>query len=160
MGQRRFGQQVIERLSGKRVHPNFAVPGGVNAPLSARDRDEIGKEIDAQLGVAMEGLGILADWVEKNRDLAMRFASFPSGYMGLVDEKGGLSLYDGPIRVCDPEGKRIDQFKAEDYLLHVTEHVEPWSFLKFPYYRKLGWPQGAYRVGPLGRLNVVELLST
>jgi NAD-reducing hydrogenase large subunit len=160
VGQRRFGQQIIERLGGKRVHPNFAVPGGVNTPLSARDRDEIAAEIEAQLGVAMEGVGLLADWVEKNRDTAMRFASFSSSYMGLVDEKGGLSLYDGQIRICDPEGKRIDQFKAEDYLLHVAEHVEPWSFLKFPYYRKLGWPQGAYRVGPLGRLNVVDRIGT
>jgi NAD-reducing hydrogenase large subunit len=160
VGQRRFGQQIIERLGGKRVHPNFAVPGGVNAPLSPRDRDEIAGEIEAQLGVAMEGLGLLADWVEKNRDTALRFASFPSSYMGLVDEKGALSLYDGQIRICDPEGKRLDQFKAEDYLLHVAEHVEPWSFLKFPYYRKLGWPQGAYRVGPLGRLNVINRIGT
>jgi len=160
VGQRRFGQQIIERLGGKRVHPNFAVPGGVNAPLSPRDRDEIAAEIEAQLGVAMEGVGILVDWVEKNRDTALRFASFASSYMGLVDDKGGLSLYDGQIRICDPEGKRLDQFKPEDYLLHVAEHVEPWSFLKFPYYRKLGWPQGAYRVGPLGRLNVIDRIGT
>ncbi len=160
VGQRRFGQQIIERLGGKRVHPNCAVPGGVNAPLSVRDRDEIGKEIDAQLGVAMEGVGLLAEWVEKNRDVALRFASFPSNYMGLVDAKGALALYDGQIRICGPDGKRIDQFTAGDYLLHMAEHVEPWSFLKFPYYRKQGYPQGAYRVGPLGRLNIVEQIGT
>ncbi len=160
VGQRRFGQQVIERLGGKRVHPNFAVPGGVNSPLTARDRDEIGKEIDAQLGVAMEGLGLLAEWVGKNRDLALNFATFPSHYMGLVDAKGGLALYDGQIRICGPDGKRIDQFTAGDYLLHMAEHVEPWTFLKFPYYRKQGFPQGTYRVGPLGRLNVVERIGT
>jgi NAD-reducing hydrogenase large subunit len=160
VGQRRFGQRIIERLGGKRVHPNFAVPGGVNAPLSARDRDEILAEIDTQIGTAQEGLDILAVWVQKNLDTAQRFASFPSSYMGLVDEKGDLTLYDGQIRICDPNGKRIDQFKAEDYLLYVAEHVEPWSFLKFPYYRKLEWPQGAYRVGPLGRLNVIDSIST
>lgn len=142
------------------MHPNFAVPGGVNTPLRARHRDAIAAELESQLGVAMEGLGLLADWVEKNRDLALSFASFPSNYMGLVDEKGGLSLYDGQIRVCGPGGERLDQFKPEDYLLHVAEHVEPWSFLKFPYYRKQGWPQGAYRVGPLGRLNVVDRVGT
>jgi NAD-reducing hydrogenase large subunit len=160
VAQRRFGQQIIARLGGKRVHPNFAVPGGVNAPLSARARDEIAGEIASQIEIALEGVGILADWVGKNQDTARTFASFPSSYMGLVDEKGGLSLYDGRIRICDPEGQCIEQFKAEDYLLHVAEHVESWSFLKFPYYRKLGWPQGAYRVGPLGRLNVIDHIGT
>lgn len=160
VGQRRFGQRIIERLGGKRVHPNFAVPGGVNAPLSLRDRDEIAAEIEPQIGIAMEGLNLLADWVEKNRDLALSFATFPSNYLGLVDDQGGLSLYDGQIRLCGPNGERIDQFKAEDYLLHVAEHVESWSFLKFPYYRPQGWPRGAYRVGPLGRLNVVDRIRT
>jgi NAD-reducing hydrogenase large subunit len=160
VGLRRFGQQIIERLGGKRVHPNFAVPGGVNTPLSAKDRDAIAAEIETQLGVAMEGVGILTGWIEKNHELALSFASFPSNYMGLVDAKGGLSLYDGQIRVCGPNGERIDQFKPEDYLLHMAEHVEPWSFLKFPYYRKQGWPAGAYRVGPLGRLNIVDRIGT
>lgn len=160
VGLRRFGQQIIERLGGKRVHPNFAVPGGVNTPLGSKDRDAIAAEIEAQIGTAMEGVGILSRWVEKNHALALSFASFPSNYMGMVDAKGGLSLYDGQIRLCGPNGERIDQFKAEDYLLHVGEHVEPWSFLKFPFYRKQGWPQGAYRVGPLGRLNVVDRIGT
>nr|MCU0564571.1 Ni/Fe hydrogenase subunit alpha [Desulfobacterales bacterium] len=160
VGQRRYGQQIIERLGGKRVHPNFAVPGGVNAPLGARDREEIAAGVDPQIGVAMEGVRLLAGWVEKHRDLAMSFASFPSSYMGLVDEKGGLALYDGQIRLCGADGRRIDQFSAQDYLLYMAEHVEPWSFLKFPYYRTQGWPQGAYRVGPLGRLNVVDHIGT
>jgi NAD-reducing hydrogenase large subunit len=160
VGLRRFGQQIIERLGGKRVHPNFAVPGGVNTPLGAKDREAIVAELETQLGVAREGLGLLADWMEANRDLARQFASFPSYYMGMVDAQGRLALYDGQIRICDPEGKRIDQFQPADYLDSIAEHVEPWSFLKFPYGRKLGWPGGAYRVGPLARLNVVDALGT
>jgi len=160
VGLRRFGQQIIERLGGKRVHPNFAVPGGVNAPLSPRDRDAIAAELENQIGVAQEGIGLLAGWLENNRDLAAGFAAFPSSYMGMVDAKGGLALYDGQIRICDSEGRRIEQFRAADYLVYVAEHVEPWSFLKFPYYRKLGWPSGAYRVGPLGRLNVIDAIRT
>jgi len=160
VGLRRFGQQIIERLGGKRVHPNFAVPGGVNAPLSPQDRDAIAAELENQIGVAQEGIGLLAGWLENNRDLAAGFAAFPSSYMGMVDAKGGLALYDGQIRICDSEGRRIEQFQAADYLVYVAEHVEPWSFLKFPYYRKLGWPSGAYRVGPLGRLNVIDAIRT
>lgn len=160
VGLRRFGQQIIERLGGKRVHPNFAVPGGVNAPLSSVDRNAIAGEIETQIGVALEGVGLLNGWVEKNRDLALRFASFPSNYMGMVDAAGRLALYDGEIRICDPAGRRLEQFHPRDYLAHVAEHVEPWSFLKFPHYRKQGWPEGAYRVGPLGRLNVIDAIPT
>jgi NAD-reducing hydrogenase large subunit len=80
--------------------------------------------------------------------------------MGLVDEEGGLQLYDGEIRVKDADGKYLAQFKSEAYLSHIGEHVEPWSFLKHPYYRKQGFPQGFYRVGPLGRMNVIDKIGT
>ncbi|MBC7263013.1 MAG: Ni/Fe hydrogenase subunit alpha [Chloroflexi bacterium] len=157
---RRYGQQIIERLGRKRVHPYFAVPGGVSAPLSAKDRDEIAAERETMVSYVQEAIGIAKGWLEANKELANTFASFPSNYMGLVDKEGGLQLYDGEIRVRDAQGKLLAQFKPNDYLEYVAEHVEPWSFLKFPYYRKLGWPQGAYRVGPLGRLNVVDKIGT
>lgn len=157
---RRYGQQIIERLGGKRIHPNFAVPGGVNAPLSQRDRDAIAAERDTMIGIVKEALAIGKGWLGTNKDLAAVFASFPSNYMGLVDETGGLQLYDGDIAVKDSTGKLLAQFKPADYKEYVAEHVETWSFLKFPYYRKLGWPQGAYRVGPLGRLNVADHIGT
>src|SRR5512136_991607 len=151
---RRFGQQIIQRLGGKRVHPNFAVPGGVNAPLNPKDREAIASELGAMVEIAKVAVGIGKGWLEANKVLASSFASFPSNYMGLVDMEGGLQLYDGEIRVKDAHGKFVAQFKPEHYLSHVAEHVESWSFLKFPYYRKLGWPGGMYRVGPLGRMNV------
>jgi NAD-reducing hydrogenase large subunit len=157
---RRFGQQIIERLGGKRVHPNFAVPGGVNAPLRSEDRDAIAAELDTQEAVAIEALVIARGWLKGNRELAESFASFPSGYLGMVDEAGGLQLYDGSLRLCDAAGQAVAQFQSEDYLEHIGEHVEPWSFLKFPFYRKLDWPEGTYRVGPLGRLNAVNRIGT
>ncbi len=157
---RRYGQQIIERLGGKRVHPYFAVPGGVNAPLSPKDRDEIAAERETMLGYVKEAVSIAKGWIGANQKLVDTFATFPSNYMGLVDKEGGLQLYDGEIRVKDAKGKLLAQFQPKDYLEYVAEHVEPWSFLKFPYYRKLGWPQGVYRVGPLGRLNVVDKINT
>ena len=157
---RRYGQQIIERLGGKRVHPNFAVSGGVNAPLSSKDHSEIAAELKTAMSVSKEALSIAKGWLEANRDLAETFASFPSNYMGLVDEEGGLQLYDGEIRIKDAQGKFLAQFKPAHYLGFVGEHVETWSFLKYPYYRKLGWPNGFYRVGPLGRLNVVDKIGT
>lgn len=157
---RSFGQRIIARMGAKRVHPNFAVPGGVNAPLSQKDRSEIASELDEMVGIAKVAVDIGKKWIESNIALAMAFASFPSNYMGLVDGEGGLQLYDGEIRVKDSQGKFIAQFPPDTYLSHVAEHVEPWSFLKYPYYRKMGFPQGFYRVGPLGRLNVVDKIGT
>lgn len=157
---RRYGQQIIERLGGKRVHPNFTVTGGVNAALDPKDRESIAAEREAMVAIAQEAIAIMKGWVEANQETAASFASFPSGYMGLVDKEGGLQLYDGEIRVKDTEGRYLAQFRPEHYLSHVAEHVEPWSFLKFPYYRKAGWPNGFYRVGPLGRLNVIDKIGT
>ncbi|MCE5283064.1 MAG: Ni/Fe hydrogenase subunit alpha [Deltaproteobacteria bacterium] len=157
---RRYGQQIIERLGGKRVHPNFTVTGGVNAALDPKDRESIATEREAMVAIAQEAIAIMKGWVEANQETAASFASFPSGYMGLVDKEGGLQLYDGEIRVKDTEGRYLAQFRPEHYLSHVAEHVEPWSFLKFPYYRKAGWPNGFYRVGPLGRLNVIDKIGT
>jgi NAD-reducing hydrogenase large subunit len=157
---RRYGQQIIERLGSKRVHPNLAVPGGVNGPLSMQDRDAIASERETTLRYVQEAIQIARDLLGAQSDLAATFASFPSAYMGLVDEEGGLQLYDGQIRVKDAQGQLVAQFDPADYLEYIAEHVEPWSFLKFPYLRSLGWPQGAYRVGPLGRLNVADRIGT
>jgi NAD-reducing hydrogenase large subunit len=110
--------------------------------------------------VGKVALSVARGWLESNKELADMFASFPSNYMGLVDEEGGLQLYDGEIRIRDAEGKALAQFKPEAYLSHIAEHVEPWSFLKHPYYRKQGFPQGFYRVGPLGRMNVIDKIGT
>jgi NAD-reducing hydrogenase large subunit len=157
---RRFGQQIIERLGGKRVHPNFAVPGGVTAALRPQDREAVLAELPEHLKLAQDALQLAKDWMEQHLDLAAGFAAFSSNYMGMVDDQGGLQLYDGAIRLCDPRGKPLKEFACGDYLDHIAEHVESWSFLKFPYHRAQGFPQGAYRVGPLGRLNVIDGIST
>ncbi len=157
---RRYGQQIIERLGGKRVHTNFAVPGGVNAPLTEENRKAMAAELKTMTAIAQEAISIAKGWLEANQETAATFASFPSSYMGLVDAEGGLQLYDGEIRVKDAQGNFLAQFKPEHYLSFIAEHVEPWSFLKYPYLRKMGFPQGFYRVGPLGRLNVIDKIGT
>ncbi|MEJ2099421.1 MAG: Ni/Fe hydrogenase subunit alpha [Desulfobacterales bacterium] len=157
---RSFGQRVSEILGGKRVHPNFAIAGGVNTALRAKDRDVIAAEREGQLEFAREAVAIAKNWLDQHDELARSFAAFPSNYMGLVNAQGALQLYEGLIRIRDAHGELLAQFLPQVYLENIAEHVESWSFLKFPYYRKLGWPQGAYRVGPLGRLNAVDQLAT
>jgi NAD-reducing hydrogenase large subunit len=157
---RKYGQEIIRTLGGRKVHPNFAVPGGVNKALQPAERDAILAGVDAALATVQAGLSIMKDWAEKNREDVDKFAVFSSGYFGLVTPRGGLELYDGDCRLIDARGKRLEQFDGRNYLDYIAEHVEDWSYLKFPYYKKLGWPAGVYRVGPLGRLNVAEQIET
>jgi len=157
---RKYGQEVIRILGTKRVHPVFAVPGGVNAPLSRENRDALLKPIDGLIADVQLGVAVAKQWLEKNIDVVNKFAVFPSGYAGLVGPNGELELYDGEMRIVDKTGRKLAQFKPAQYLDHIAEHVEDWSYLKFPYYKALGWPNGAYRVGPLGRLNACDSIST
>jgi NAD-reducing hydrogenase large subunit len=102
----------------------------------------------------------MKDWAEKNQEDIGQFAVFSSGYFSLVTEDGNLELYDGQCKLIDALGNPLEQFDGANYLDYIREHVEDWSYLKFPYYRELGWPDGTYRVGPLGRLNVAQAIDT
>jgi NAD-reducing hydrogenase large subunit len=157
---RKYGQEIIRLLGTKRVHPVFAIPGGVNAPLTPQKRDAMLRPLDEMIASVQVGIQVVKDWGEKHADIVNRFAVFPSGYTGLVGPNGELELYDGQVRIVDRNGQKLAQFDPKDYLEHIAEHVEDWSYLKFPYYKKLGWPGGTYRVGPLGRLNVCDSIST
>lgn len=157
---RKFGQEIIKTLGGRKIHPVFAVPGGVNKALTVEERDNILKGVDAAVDTLKIGLQIMKDWAAKNMEDINKFAVFPTGYFGLTTPENGLELYDGDIRLISREGKPLEKFPVAHYLDHIAEHVEPWSYLKFPYYKKLGYPGGVYRVGPLGRLNLAEKIDT
>ncbi|MHB0857926.1 MAG: Ni/Fe hydrogenase subunit alpha [Anaerolineae bacterium] len=156
---RKYGQEVIRLLSGRRIHMHWAVPGGVAAPLSQADRDTIVSQVDEMIGYAQEGLVVAKSWFAANQDVVNGFAVFSSNYMGMVKD-GALELYQGPLRFMDPTGRILDEFGPCNYLDYVAERVEDWSYLKFPYFKALGWPDGVYRVAPLGRLNVADRIAT
>ena len=145
---RAFGQEIIRKLGGKRVHPIHSIPGGVNGPLSAEDCDDFLSRIDEVMETIKLAITVAKGWFEANRELVDKYAVFHSGYLGMVDEQGGLQLYDGRLRLIDKNGKTLEEFDPKNYLENIAEHVENWSYLKFPYYRKLGYPAGTYRVGP------------
>lgn len=157
---RKFGQAIISELGERSIHPTFAIPGGVNRTLSAAGRDRILADLDAQIETTKLGIKIVKDWAEANRETVDKFAVFPTGYLGLITPSKGLELYDGDIRLKSRTGEELEIFDPQDYLDYIAEHVEPWSYLKFPYFKKLGYPEGVYRVGPLGRINMVENIST
>jgi len=157
---RKYGQEIIRILGGRRIHPTFAVPGGVNKALSSAERDVILSGLGQAIDTTKLALAIMKDWATKNMEDIQKFAVFPTGYFGLITEDNGLELYEGDLRLLNREGNQLERFPASDYLDYIGEHVENWSYLKFPFYKKLGWPEGVYRVGPLGRLNIANHIDT
>ncbi|MDX2249474.1 MAG: Ni/Fe hydrogenase subunit alpha [Bacteroidia bacterium] len=164
---RKFGQEIIRVIAGKRIHGIAAVPGGVHKSISREDRDYFlnGKDlpgVDTMIEWSREIVDFIKDYHEKNAQWLDTFASYPSGHLGLVNPvDGSLELYDGRLRAIDANGFRtLDDIRDVDYSQYFAEGVEKWSFLKFPYLRHLGREAGWNRVGPLARLNVCDRIST
>jgi len=158
---RAFGQKIIEILGDKRVHPNAATPGGMTKALAPDKRDEILSQVDDIIADCQFAIDLIKDYCTQHSEEATSFASFGTGYLGLVDINGNVEYYDGKLRLKDSQGITLENDVApENYLSIIEEKVEDWSYLKFPYYKKLGYPGGMYRVGPLGRLNVADGCDT
>lgn len=157
---RKFGQEIIRILGGRRIHPNFAVLGGVNRALQKEDRQAIRAGIPDAIEATQLGIQIIRDWAERNAEDIHKFAVLETGYMGLTTPDDTLELYDGDVRLIDKDGKQLERFHPSTYLDYIAEHVESWSYLKFPYYKKMGFPGGVYRVGSLARLNLAARTGT
>lgn len=158
---RKFGQQVIEGLAKERVHPSWTVPGGVNAPLDAAVRDRILKDLPGAQAIARRTLEMFKGVLDEFTEEIGSFGSAPTMYAGLVDAGGNLQLYNGRLRFKDAEGGIVqDQLAASDYDKFIGEAVLPFSYLKAPYFKPAGYPEGTYRVGPLARLNTAERCGT
>lgn len=168
---RAYGQRITEIIGGKATHPVCGIPGGISKPLSEENRQEIEKMATSAVNFAKFSLKLFRDIVLGNSkyvDLIKSDAyTLKTYYMGLVDEKNKVNFYDGKIRVVDPNGNEFAKFEAKNYLDHIAEHVEEWTYVKLPYLKKIGWKgfvdgkeSGAYRVGPLGRLNASDGMAT
>ncbi len=158
---RQFGQQIIERMSGKRIHPTWVIAGGVNHPISPETRDAILAEIPEVKAIALRTLAWFKSVMGGFREEIQTFANFPTMFMGLVGPDDTLEFYDGQLRLVGAEGQVVNaDIPVERYNEYIGESVEPWSYLKSPYYRPIGYPAGVYRVGPLARLNIVARCGT
>jgi NAD-reducing hydrogenase large subunit len=158
---RRFGQQVVEGLGGKRVHPGWVVAGGVEAPLSVEVRDQILDGLPEALAAAERGLAWYTANISRFDEESAVFASFPSAYLGLVAADGSAEHYDGGLRAVRADGTVLfERADPRPYAEYLGEAVEPWSFLKSPYLLELGYPDGLYRVGPLARVVVADRFGT
>ncbi len=168
---RAYGQKITAILGGKATHPVCGLPGGVSKPLSSDEVTDIKTMVKSCVDFAQFSLKLFDDIVLKNEDYVNLILSDPytlkTYNMGLVDENNKVNFYDGLIRVTDTQGKEFLKFDVNDYFQHIDEHVEEWSYIKFPYLKKIGWngftdgqESGVYRVGPLGRLNAADGMAT
>jgi NAD-reducing hydrogenase large subunit len=158
---RQFGQEIIALLAGKRIHPAWVVPGGVSAPLTEEHRDTILAGIPEAIARVKRTLEWYKQVFGKFDEEIRTFANFPSLFMGLVTPEGELELYDGKLRFVDATGRIVaDQLDPAHYSDFIEEAVEPDTYLKSPYYKAMGYPEGMYRVGPLARLNIIDRVGT
>ncbi len=159
---RKFGQELIEKIAGKRIHSSeWILPGGAKWPLTKEKADYLKANLPEALDIALKTLALYKRWLDNFDEEVENFGNFPTYYMGLVTPTGGLEHYDGKIRIMDKNGKVVAEcVDPAKYNEFIGEAVKSWSFMKFPYFKAIGYPDGAYRVGPLARLNVASHCDT
>ena len=164
-------RNVLRIIGGKPVMPSCGLPGGVSKAITEEERKTIIDAAEYAVEFCKFALGLFDDLVLKNKkyvDLVVGdIYKHRTYYMGLVDKNNKVNFYDGQIRVVDPNGKEFAKFRAQEYLDHIREHVEPWSYIKFCYLKNVGWKgfvdgedSGIYRVAPLARLNASDGMAT
>ena len=162
---------VVAIIGGKRIHPSCGLPGGVSKAITEEERARAEKIAESEVEFARFTLKLFDQVVLQNKDyvnliLGDTYAS-KTYYMGTVDEENKVNFYDGKIRMVDPDGKEFAKYPPKDYQLYFAEHVEPWTYLKYPYLKNIGWKgfvggkdSGVYKATPLARLNAADGMAT
>jgi F420-non-reducing hydrogenase large subunit len=164
---RHLAGSMLEKIAGKAIHPAAAVPGGFSRPLLEEERQELRKTADELLEFSKFSISFAKENLfPKYLDVVNSLGVITTGFLGTVTEDGALDLYDGKLRMMNADGSYED-FKYEEYTDYIREHVEPWSYLKFPYMKKAGEfsmdldnPNGIYRTNTLARMNVCDKIPT
>lgn len=168
---RKRSHAVIEMIGGRTVHPVAAIPGGMSHPITEEQRQQIIEIARKNVEFGQLTISLFHDVVLKNTEYVELITSpgytQRTYYMGLVDENNHVNFYDGKVRVVDPDGVEHCKYAPHEYREYIAEHVEPWSYLKFPYLRKVGWKgfvdgkdSGVYCATPLSRLNAADGMAT
>jgi F420-non-reducing hydrogenase large subunit len=168
---RKYGHSVVETIGGRKVHPCTSIPGGLTKGITEEQRKEIEQMGRWAVDFAQFTIKIFNDIVLGNKeytDLILGDTyTHHTYYMGMVDENNKVNFYDGKVRVVDPDGKEYIKYEPKDYAQHIAEHAEPWTYLKFPYLKNVGWKgfvdgrdSGVYMATPLSRLNAADGMAT
>jgi F420-non-reducing hydrogenase large subunit len=168
---RKQNHWIIQTIGGRPIHPCFGLPGGVSRAINEEERAKIEEIAKGSVEFAKLTLKVFDDVVLKNKgylDMILSDTFTQKSYnMGLVDKNNKVNFYDGKVRVVGPDGKELCKYAPREYLEHIAERVEPWTYLKFPYLKKVGWKgfvdgkdSGVYRATPLSRLNAADGMAT
>ncbi len=168
---RKRNHEVIKMLGGRHVHPVAGLPGGWSKAMTKEEREEIEKIARENVEFAKFTIQVVNDVVLSNQAYVDMITSDaytqPIYYMGLVDENNHVNFYDGKVRVVDPDGKEFCKYAPHEYTEHIAEHVEPWTYLKYPFLKNVGWKgfvpgkdSGMYCATPLSRLNAADGIAT
>ena len=158
---RKYGQEVIKRTAGKKIHGTGAIPGGINKNLSIQERDELLKDLEQMVIWSRAALKLCKDYTVEHLEKLAPFGSFDSNHLSIIRQDGALDIYNGGLRAITADGKKIfDHVDNQKYLEYIAEEVRPWSYMKFPFIKPLGPETGWYRVGPLARINTADFIDT
>ncbi|MHA2295141.1 MAG: Ni/Fe hydrogenase subunit alpha [Candidatus Hodarchaeales archaeon] len=157
---RAVGQDIIRTIGGKAVHPVSAIPGGFSHQLDTEKQDQLLKKVKEILPLTLNALETGKEVMEGLEDIVLLDSSNQTSYMGTVKVDGSLNLYSGFLKIMGPDGGVLEQFKPDSFERYIAERTETYTYLKFPYYKIAGWPDGIYRVGPLARINVADHVPT
>jgi F420-non-reducing hydrogenase large subunit len=168
---RAYAQDIQAVIGGKATHPVGGLPGGMSKPITEEERKNFEEKAKSLIEFARFSLQLFNDVVLSNKEyldlITGDIYTMKSYYMGLVDADNKVNFYDGTLRLVDPDGKEVAKFQSAEYLDYIAEHVEPWSYMKLPFLKKVGWKgftegkeSGVYRVSPLARLNAADGMAT
>ena len=168
---RAYAQDIQAVIGGKATHSVCGLPGGMSRAITEEERADFEEKAKSMVEFGKFSLKLFDDVVLGNKEyvdiITGPIYTMESYYMGMVDANNKVNFYDGDIRVVGPDGKETAKFKVADYVDYIGEHTEPWSYLKFPFLKKVGWKgfvegkdSGVYRVAPLARLNVADGMAT
>ena len=164
---RHMAAKMLEVIAGKSIHPAAAVPGGFSRPLLEEERKGLKPMADELLDFSKFSISFAKESLfSKYLDIVNSLGVIKTGFLGTVTEDGSMDLYDGKLRMMQADGSYED-FKYDEYTDYIREHVEPWTYLKFPYMKKAGEfsmdldnPNGIYRTNTLARINVCDKINT
>ncbi len=171
IGMRRQLRELMTLASGKAIHPAFGLPGGISKPIAKEDQQKFIDVAKHAVEFGQFSLKLFNDIVLKNQEyvdyITSEMYTHKTYYMGLVDENNKINFYEGLLRVVKPDGEEFLKFPGNEYLDHISEHVEPWSYVKFSYLKDIGWEgfkdgpeSGVFAVAPLARLNAADGMAT
>lgn len=168
---RALAQEIIQMIGGKKIHQVTAIPGGIAKGITEEERLKILNYSEYFIEFAKFTVKVFDEIVLKNKEYLDLILSdtytHKTYYIGLVDDNNKVNFYDGKVRVVDPEGQEVCKYSPREYLDNIAEHIEPWTYLKFPFLKKIGWKgfvdgkeSGVYRATPLSRLNASDGMAT